>query len=101
MASFNAWISAAVAGGGAGAAAGDPLAGAAFDADSVCAQAPAVNAARIRAVRNRFLLDFMEVDFLLLNSFCVVTESRQLSYKSMSINVLEIMANEQLLFRCR
>lgn len=68
MASFNAWMSAAVTGGGAGAEAGEPLAGASFDADSVCAAAPEVSAARISAVRNRFLLDFMEVDFLLLDS---------------------------------
>src|ERR1035437_5451410 len=50
-------MSAAVTGAGATA----PFTGAAFDAVSVCAQAPAVNAVRIRAVRNRFLLDFMEV----------------------------------------
>jgi hypothetical protein len=51
-------MSAAVTAGGAGAA--GPTAGAAFDAVSVCAQAPAVNTASVRAT-NRVLVGFMEV----------------------------------------
>jgi hypothetical protein len=56
-------MSAAVMGGGAGAGAeaAGPFAGAAFAATSVWAQAPPAVAVRIKAVKIRFWLSFMEV----------------------------------------
>jgi hypothetical protein len=63
MASFNAWTSAAViGGGGVGAEAAAPLAG--VPDAGFSAQALVVSAASARAVRNRVLVDFIELPLL-------------------------------------
>jgi hypothetical protein len=63
MASFNAWTSAAVIGdGGVGAEAAAPLAG--VPDAGLSAQALVVSAASARAVRNRVLVDFIELPLL-------------------------------------